>query len=646
MERVYIAISLMAILAVGGIVGVAQSGQVYEVGTLVDANGMRYLVIYYGWINTSTLLDNPPDILIFAGSTVNMDNQAIIDQLRSMGVRTYAYIHDGDTPVGLGSSFNDMVVNGGRSVAEWRDYINSLISSYAGKVDGLFLDEVDPGYFTSNLDPGNSLIQDFSQALQDIVSYAHSLGLEVIVNGVRAYAGYGDYYLWESFCSTFTGSPMNPTYVYVTSFFQRTSADSNPYVWINNIAKYEYLEANNLLGSTLAVSLGPIGDNERGKTCSMAAQILGFHAWGYGDSLYYSQGGGPPPVYAYPLGPRVAPPVISESSGSMSASFYAGTIEVTVTSTDWRVTVEDLLVTLPPLNPAIQPAASGDAPTGLDITGYADYYDGAYHSFYIQLDSPFTGNAIHVYIDTDGSQATGYQPYGAEIMVEAYPSGAANIFQYTGSGTDWSWSQISAGTAVFDGAQVKISTPIEQGSSFKMATLDSTWSIADVEPDTPAPLDTASYPTPFYALHKRLNEGASGIAVIQRGVDSDILNIYAPTGEYSLTRIYTLQEPVSVEQTIGSNTVPLNRYNTLTDLLSSNSPGYYVEAYGGLYRLYIKAGPHQSPVTVTLDYSQTSLGHGIMIGGDTTIEGEDESLTAASLAVAAIILLVALLRRT
>lgn len=62
------------------------------------------------------------------------------------------------------------------------------------------------------------------------------------------------------------------------------------------------------------------------------------------------------------------------------------------------------------------------------------------------------GAAWHIYFDTDRNPKTGYREsslaIGAEYMFEGSQSGAAQLYRYSGSGTNWSWKAVSANTQI------------------------------------------------------------------------------------------------------------------------------------------------------------------------------------------------------
>jgi Spherulation-specific family 4 len=61
-----------------------------------------------------------------------------------------------------------------------------------------------------------------------------------------------------------------------------------------------------------------------------------------------------------------------------------------------------------------------------------------------------SGAVWHIYLDTDRNTKTGYRgsglSLGADYMFEGSSAGTAQLYRYTGSGTNWSWRAVSANT--------------------------------------------------------------------------------------------------------------------------------------------------------------------------------------------------------
>ncbi len=224
-------------------------------------------IAYYGWINCSDInwADSGLTLVIIAD-----DNQSGIQQVRNAGVDVYFYI-------ALGSTYKSASDKDG-----WEQSINDSIDSH-DYVDGFFWDEVDPGYY------GQDNKTDFNQRLTAINSYVHSKNQKTIANGVRYYADHcgSDYYMWESFMSSFTGSVESPDYYYV-DFFNTTGSNSDPYQWINNIDKWKYLQNNSVLNKTLAHCYGDPLDDNKSNYDYIAARVLGVKGFSYVNNINFA----------------------------------------------------------------------------------------------------------------------------------------------------------------------------------------------------------------------------------------------------------------------------------------------------------------------------------------------------------------------
>ncbi|MHC1574381.1 MAG: DUF2341 domain-containing protein [Candidatus Methanogasteraceae archaeon] len=258
---------------------------------------------YYGWLNVSSVnwAESGLELII-----VHDDNPAEIQNVRGFGVDVYYYIS-------LGSTYRDSP-----DKDAWEQDVTDSIDAHCSYVDGFFWDEVDPGYY------GDNCKSDFDERLTRINNYVHSNGKKTIANGVRYYAVHcgSDYYLWESFMSTFTPGPI---YGYV-DFFNRP-ADNNPYNWTNNIAKWEYLRDNDVLGKTLAHSYGDPSDDDMSIYDYIAARVLGLKGYGYMDSNNFASSEF---ILAdgvkWNLGTRMSY-TVDESGETLSGRFTNGVVE-------------------------------------------------------------------------------------------------------------------------------------------------------------------------------------------------------------------------------------------------------------------------------------------------------------------------------
>ena len=236
-------------------------------GNGFSASEVFKFIAYYAWINCSGInwADSGLTLVIIAD-----DNPGEIQHVRDAGVDVYCYM-------ALGSTYKSAPDKSG-----WEQGIENSIDSH-NYVDGFFWDEVDPGYY------GQDDKTDFNQRLTAINDHAHSKSQKTIANGVRYYADHcgSDYYLWESFISSFTGSLEGPDYYYV-DFFNRSGSNSDPYQWINTIDKWEYLQNSSVLNRTLAHCYGDPLDDNKSNYDYIAARVLGVKGFSYVNNINFA----------------------------------------------------------------------------------------------------------------------------------------------------------------------------------------------------------------------------------------------------------------------------------------------------------------------------------------------------------------------
>ncbi len=424
-------------------------------------NGFKKLLIYYGWLSTSNVLDLDIDVLVIPGALRTLpggDDRVYIDQLLDNGVEVYAYLHDNnDDPVGLGTSFREIVVENISGTIEtrysyWLGYIESIIDRYAGLFTGVFLDECDPNYFTDDL--GNIYVEWFTWGVGNLTRYAHSRGLKVFINGVMGYAGYGDYYLWEDFVTSYDFD--HNEYVYLDDFLVNKSY-SSPYEWVNGYPRYEYLLKHGLLNHTFAVSFADQSDPRTIKWVEIGyalARIMGLAGWGYADINFYSSGGAVSlntPIYEY--GIPLSEPVFNIVEETASRIFSsAGKVYVDVSK---QIVEQEYVFETEPLIDGVRENVY-ESILNKTLSGT---YTSIYKASIVAMDNKFylytvfstssSGGLLHIYVDIDNDYSTGYlltinsREIGVDYMVEIYTDGSARLFQYSGSGSDWSWEQLS-----------------------------------------------------------------------------------------------------------------------------------------------------------------------------------------------------------
>ena len=614
----FISYTFLIVLVLNSIIPVAEPSYADDAPIIhSSASGFKRVIFYYGWLNTSNLLDLDFDVLVFsATATIPNHWNKTVTLLHNRGIETYGYIHDGEKPVGLGSSFKEMVVdnsscsldNLNECTNNWVRYIEELIYWYYNNarvnntliISGVFLDECDPGYFGIT-DPSNPYLTNFSAGLQEIVEYTRNLGLKVFINGVRAYAGLGDYYLWEDFVTIYN---TNSNLYKIDPYFFNTSS-SNPYEWVNGIAKYRYLKENKLLNKTIALSFDDPSKWENITLAYYTARILGLAGWSFADYYIYSSGGNVNPPTVYEVGLPVTTEVVDNTSETLRRVFTSGEVEVVLNPASPQLRI--------PFNKTNHPVVDGnydilytsaggvggDYSTIIsagDILGPDKYY------FIINAswNQGYAGScAYRVYIDRDNDSLTGYRVHGvgADYMIEAYRDGYTVLFEYTGDGSTWSWREIvypesvikniSSSVTVLE-ASIPSVYVLENKSKIVFTTVLSDWSEDAVLTTTVAPI-TVYRPSIYDNVSTWISYTGviTKITVLSYGIE------YIADAPPS-TETYILYVPFTSEVEVYKNNTLLE----LTDNLTQVNEGYQVLNITDNYTILGVKVIHNSPISI------------------------------------------------
>ncbi len=605
--------SLLSLALVVAVLSAAFIPTVHSTSVLRQAfspsiTGFKTTIFYYGWLNTSNILELRVDIAVVAGSTrifAGGGDYDIVQWLRGNGTEVYAYLHNGDTPVGMGSSFNVTVYTNNtgtlqQRVSYWKSYIESLIDNYVGVVDGIFLDECDPGYF-GVIDPANQYLQAFSQALADIVAYAHSRGLKVFVNGVRAYASLGDYYLWEEFVAVYNTT--TGEYVLDTSFYNTNS--TNPYEWVNGIAKYNYLKANDLLGKTIALSLANHTTLDNALYGYYMARILGLAGWAFSPWNIYASGGTIYTVKAIDPGPPISGPVFNTVQGRATRYFTAGEVSVDLYAPSIKIPFKplDIDVDGEPNEYTLNTTGIAGSSTTINAYGYLATPSSLHVYVNATWSTPSTGGLIHLYIDYDNNTSTGYSIYGvgADYLVEIQASGYAYYAEYTGSGSDWSWNELGQLTKYksFNGntgiIEFKVpSTVFQVNRTVFILTTMVSWSD---DASARGNKITDLY-IPYLTIYDKISNYVGYIGLVTNITytsNSVIIDANGPSGAYVN---YTILIKARTVIEVLKNGTPLPQRTTP----SFPGEGYYAKSLGR-YVLLVVVAKHSSPIELVIEYS-------------------------------------------
>jgi len=282
--------------------------------SMPDPDNFKYLV-YYAWLNSSDLdidwSESGLELVMLADS-----NEAEIGAVQDAGVKVYYYI-------ALGRSYNDS-----EDKDEWYADMTAEMDSH-NYTDGFVWDELDPGFFDSSYYPytGTGNKTKFDAYLEQLNAHAHNdLSKKTVANGVRYYANNcgSDYYMWESFMSSYHGNVSSPDY-YCGDFFNTAGMGDDANVWINGIKKYEYLRDNGVLNKTLVHSFGEPDDDEKSIYDYIASRVMGLKGFSYANSINFASG---PTTIAeglrWDLGTRMSYDVGNTTPGCLSGRFTNG----------------------------------------------------------------------------------------------------------------------------------------------------------------------------------------------------------------------------------------------------------------------------------------------------------------------------------
>ena len=192
-------------------------------------------MIYYGMFQYSGLTDySVYGIMVAADETADE-----IALARACGTKVFQYIP-------FGSRFNT-----DNFLSEIKSTISSMVSN--GIADGIFLDECEVGYWGDYYED-DAKAGIFEDGLKEVCDYCRSLGLETLVNGVAAYANYGDWFLWESFAGYWNSNKIN----------WNGQGKGNRLVNVDTTVEYTYNFSDWNLTGTLRIEDGKVVDGTDG----------------------------------------------------------------------------------------------------------------------------------------------------------------------------------------------------------------------------------------------------------------------------------------------------------------------------------------------------------------------------------------------
>lgn len=590
-------------------------------------SSIKLVIFYYGWLDTSNVEQTSPDILVFSGVTGSdyIHNRVVVQNMESKGVEVYAYIHDGATPVGLGTTFKSMVVDEDSScpsslVSSWVSYIEGVIDNVTQTYPNtnIFLDEADPAYFGTT-DPHNECVIAFTNGISEIVDYVHSKNLKVMLNGVRAYSPLADYYLWEDFYQLY-----NKTYILDTKFFSEND-NGNPYLWENGYGKYVWLRDHGQLNKTIALSFLPPDSIKNNIASYILATGLGLGGWSVAPIDIYASGGFVYQPRSLPIGGLIDNTTINVTSGLVEFNTIYGKYSINVTSGTYTVPVELSGIDFTPYIDGYK----DNVYTSLDITASGSsseisdvYYTIGGDTLYLFINGTWTGSQVsvlyHIYIDNDTNIDTGFTGtnlnVGADILIEIYSdSSAAEVFKYTGSGgTDWSWSlvrevpvYVTQETSTTAEVEIPLSL-ISDNATLQVTTVDSSFS--DDAVSSVIDVSTLQVNENLYPLLMMNPEPYNGtipiLTSIEKGPNEITVTIYRHSGYATYMFLVPFSKVGSVIKN-GNVALPENSGSEYWEVLGTSNG--YTEV---LVRVL-----HASPVTISI-YQAPPANAGSSLGGD------------------------------
>ncbi len=636
--RIFLVVSLVLLGGATTVFPVAGHSSVINAVYTGESSGFIRFLVYYGWLSSSNILDLNVNIVVVAGSERILPgggDSVVVSKLMNRGVRVFAYLEDlngnnkgvdsdgsggDDTPIGLGSSFRSMVYENSTGTLEqrynsWLSYLESMVDNYAGIVSGVFLDECDPSYFTNNID--DPRVKYFTWGIGNLTDYAHSKGLDVFINGVMGYAGYGDYYLWEDFLDAYDDG-----YILLDSFLENQSYN-NPLEWVNGLSRYYYLRQNNLLQKTIAVSFVDVNRPETlewGRAAYLLARIMGLAGWGYGNYTYYASGGSVSAglLGIYETGMPVGDPEFTSGAG-WRFFLATGNISVIVGGTGVSVAMDPgytfptRRITLDGSNTGeysnlLQAPVSGSS-SKLRFLGSVNSQATIYYFVnWSYTSQPSTGGLLHIYLDTDGDSSTGYHidGLGADYLVEVTTDGNGILYSYNGTGLDWNWiSEGYLNTVVkYNGLSYQAELAVGKNKLSNLNNSKAEYTVKTVynwgEDAGPDVLKIGGiellYPT-FYEPETGL-ESYTSVVLSSELTHSKLVII--SNGPPGVIVNYTIVTPFEVPSSV------LVNGSKLQEGINSSGLGWEVKKTWNGYSEVMVLAEHHSPINITILGSEAS----------------------------------------
>lgn len=478
-----VAIIVIAILLITGL----SSAQPWSETQPVNSK-FHYAAVYYGQITAFMNADfskDPHDIYILANVTDVATASPILQRMMASGKKVFLYFDrvEDSTSYAYGALFAHFYpdVDRFKGAVEWFiDYVAGENDAGTPLGTGVFFDEVEPVYYNPSGDAEQE--RAFEHTLWEVISYAHSKGLEVFINGVRYYASFGDWYLWESFATTWSGDVNSPTYS-IVDFFAGTAGSEDLKTWIATWEKWYYLYSHGLMHKVIGHSYMDISNRDWVEYAYLMAMALGLGglAFGYANNMaatgwelpavpagitFYRYVDYDSGILAFVSTSVLAMIDVHQSAADNTPHYYVQYADDYASLTAWYKVLDASFDDWDSSNSVVRTVT--DESMDVEIVELADawIYGYAYFKIKVKSSSDPLYN-VYLFIDSDKDVSTGVQKWtwggyighgtepsiGAEVMLEYFGStdGVRVLFSTSTDGS-WSWADVYSLDAVGEGA--------------------------------------------------------------------------------------------------------------------------------------------------------------------------------------------------
>lgn len=176
---------------------------------------------------------------------------------------------------------------------------------------------------------------------------------------------------------------------------------------------------------------------------------------------------GTPPAISYAPDPGYAGTdtftfTVNDGSATSSAATITVFVDGGTNSSQANITVDGSLTDWSAVASfGVDPLDANESNDSIDITQGWMAHDNQNVYIAYQNETPVTlGWGYAVYLDTDNNASTGFRGFGLEFPIGAdYLIEGAEVARYTGSGTNWSWTQVLTADSAVAGVNVELALP-------------------------------------------------------------------------------------------------------------------------------------------------------------------------------------------